>query len=340
MQLKDKDNNDVMPNTSAENVSYNGSTVAAALAGGGGGGASPAPLAGKKICFFGDSITDPFASTGGYPDLVISKVGAIPPKMGYTERVSASVNDIPADLFDGTSAIYGISGAHASDVRNMVLGTTVFDSPQNYPKHVKVGFEGVKDFTQYDAVVIMIGTNSNQNAWENTSTHELYDMDACIPDICVNDIASYPYSYSASGKYISSATLANADEFFTKLFDRYKYYGAVAAAIEYIRWKNPNCRIFLVTIPPNDSYSDSNEVRYFTKIRERIISLAEKLSVQVIDAQVHAGCGLWNIGYWIGNDPFGSGHKIHPNAIGKELWASYIANELNKQWYASNVTTT
>ena len=86
--------------------------------------------------------------------------------------------------------------------------------------------------------------------------------------------------------------------------------------------------------------AESTDPKQYKNVRNMILALGEKMSVQVIDAQAHAGCGLWNIGYWIGNDPFGSGYKIHPNAIGKELWASYIANELNKQWYTSNVATT
>ena len=336
MQLKDKDNSNVMPNTSAANVSYGNSNVAAALAEleqGGGGGSSASPLAGKKICFFGDSITDPFASTGGYPDLVISKVGAIPPEMGHTEMVSADVSAIPADLFDGKSAIYGISGCNSSTVKKMVLGTLEFVGWEidRFAKHIKVGYEDEKDFTDFDAIVIMIGTNA-------TGTM-VCDIDADIPDICVNDINSYPYSYSATGKTIASATLNSADEFFSKCFAS-TYLGDLAASIEYIRWKNPNCRIFLVTIPPNDYAFESDNPKQYKNVRNMILELADKMSVQVIDAQARAACGLWNIGYWIGNDPFGSGYKIHPNTIGKELWASYIANELNKQWYASNVTTT
>lgn len=316
MQLKDKDNTNVMPNTSADQVSYGNTNVAAALAAleqGSGGGSSASPLAGKKICFFGDSITDPFAATGGYPELVISKVAAI--------TADAS------DKFANSSAIYGVSGGHSSTVRGMVLGKTIFTEgwqQTRFAQHIAAGYEDPKDYTKYEAVVIMIGTNATVAAMSG-------NVDADIPDICVNDISSYPYSYSATGKTNPSATLNSAADFFDLCFPG-TYYGDLAASIEYIRWKNPNCRIFLVTIPPNSQYSDTADVRHYKHVREEILALADKLSVQVIDAQVRASLGLHNIGYW-------SADGIHPNAIGKELWASYIANELNKQWYSSNVTT-
>ena len=334
-QLKDKNGDNLMPNTTAYNVSYGNTNVADAIAaleqGGSGGGGTPSlPLAGKRICFFGDSITDPFASTGGYPDLVISKVGAIP--RTPMNLVTTSIDNIPADLFTNKSAIYGISGCNSSTVKKMVMGTLEFTGWEidRYAKHIKVGYEEEKDFTQYAAVVIMIGTNA-------TGTM-VCDIDADIPDICVNDIDSYPYAYSATGKTKPSATLNSPTDFFNLCFGN-TYLGDLAASIEYIRWKNPNCRIYLVTIPPNDYDFESNNPKQFKNVRNMILELGEKMSVQVIDAQAKAGCGLYNIGYWIGNDPFGSGHKVHPNAIGKELWASYISNELDKQWYNTNVTT-
>lgn len=313
-QLKDKNGNNVMPNTTAENVSYGNSTVAAALAGGGGGGGSSyPPLAGKKLCFFGDSISDPFANTGGYPELTIAKVGAI--------TADAS------DKFANSSAIYGVSGGTSATVKGMVLGKTIFDADwmrTRFAQHIAAGYEDAKDFTKFEAVIIMIGTNPSQGG----------DIDADIPDICVTDIESYPYSYSAPGKTKSSADLANADEFFSKCFGN-TYYGDLAASVEYIRWKNANCRIFLVTIPPNTQYKTAQESNfdnvYYKKVRERIIALADKMSVQVIDAQVRAGLGEWDITHW-------SGDGIHPNAIGKELWASYVAHELEKQFYETNLT--
>lgn len=327
MQLKDKDNTNVMPNTSADQVSYGSTNVAAALAAleqGGGGGSSASPLAGKKICFFGDSITDPISATGGYTQLVCKKLGS------YYGIASGDLNPYQYGTQGGQRNAYGISGTNSSTVRGMVMsdednGRYVFTSEYYrniYKRWLDAGFEEYKDFTQYDAVVIQIGTNVDTN----TDT-----LDADIPDICVNDISSYPYSYSAPGKAISSATIETPMNFFDLCFPN-TYYGNLAASIEYIRWKNPNCRIFLVTIPPNDRFNDTSDDHYMN-VRNEILALADKLSVQVIDAQVRAGLGLWNIGYW-------SADGIHPNTIGKELWASYIANELNKQWYASNVTTT
>lgn len=172
------------------------------------------------------------------------------------------------------------------------------------------------DYTKFHAVVIQIGTNGGVSG----------DINADIPDIGIYDISSYPYSYSASGKTITSATLTAPIDFFTLCFAD-TFYGNIALCIEWVRYCNPNCRIFLTTIPPSERGNHE-------AVRSALINLADKMSVQVIDAQAHAGLGLWNITQWTCDL---SSPRTHFNAKGNEMWASYIANELNVQWYESDI---
>lgn len=287
MQLKDKNNQSVMPNTTAENVSYGNSNVAAKIAEleqGGGGGGSAKPLAGKTVAFFGDSITA--GTDGGFVGLVAEKLGLV------------------------SAPNFGSSGAATPRLAGIMVG-------ENFRNDVSGADYSEKDYQSFDAVVIQIGTNGGVSG----------SIDNDIPDIGIYDIASYPYEYSASGKTISSATLNNAKEFFTKCFAN-TFYGNVALCIEYVRYINPNCRVFLTTIPHNIGFAN------FDTVRNAILNLAAKMGVQVLDAGAYAGLGVWNITDW--SKDTGSS-KTHFNEKGNEMWAAYLANELDKKFYETEL---
>lgn len=201
---------------------------------------------------------------------------------------------------------FGSSGAQSKRLASIMLGNPFRE----------VGTYLPQDYNEYQAVVIQIGTNGGVTG----------DITNDIPDIGIYDIASYPYNYSAPSKTITSATLTEPLDFFTQCFGN-TFYGNVALCIEWVRYCNPNCRIFLTTIPPSERGNHE-------AVRSALINLADKMSVQVIDAQAHAGLGLWNISQWTYDT---SGQRTHLNAIGNEMWACYIANELNRQWYESGI---
>lgn len=237
-------------------------------------------IKGKNVAFFGDSITA--GTDGGFVDKVASK---------------ASLN---------IAFNFGSSGAATPRLASIMLSNPFREARTYLPK----------DYNEYQAVVIQIGTNGGVSG----------DINADIPDIGIYDIASYPYNYSAPSKTIASATLTEPLDFFTQCFAN-TFYGNIALCIEWVRYNNPNCRIFLTTIPPSERGNHE-------AVRSALINLADKMSVQVIDAQAHAGLGLWNITQWAYDT---SGERTHLNAIGNEMWASYIANELNEQWYESDI---
>lgn len=242
----------------------------------------------KNVAFFGDSITD----------------GKIVPGDDF-------VGIVWAKCAMGFVYNYGSSGAATPRLASIMLNDDFREDVPDNPK----------DYTKLDAVVIQIGTNGSVASY--IQGHSA-DINADIPDIGVYDISEYPYEYSASGKTISSATLNNAKEFFTKCFAN-TFYGNLALCIEYMRYINPNCRIFLTTIPHNIGAGS------FDNVRTALLNLAAKMGVQVIDAGAYAGLGVWNIKYWSRDN------AIHFNAKGAEMWSSYIANELEKKFYETEL---
>lgn len=225
------------------------------------------------------------------------------------------VTKVQSKLMLNLAVNYGSNGAASAGLASIMLGNPFRES----------GTFSRKDYGKFQAVVIQIGTNGGVSG--NISND--------IPDIGIYDISSYPYEYSASGKTVASATVNEPIEFFTKCFAN-TYYGNVALCIEYVRYINPNCRIFLTTIPPDVSVSGTTKtIVNSDSVRAAIMSLAAKMGVQVIDARANAGLSLTNVKYW--NLSSDSGTKQHLNAKGNEMWASCIAHELEKLWYNTNI---
>lgn len=170
-----------------------------------------------------------------------------------------------------------------------------------------------KEFDLAHGVVIMIGTNADIEG----------EIDADIPDIGVYDIPSYPYQYSDDTKTVKSASINSPEEFFDKCFAN-TYYGNLAKIVEYIKWVNNDCRIYIVTIPVSERGNHVN-------IRNRIYNLNKKMcAFEVIDAQVNAGVGLFNITYWTSDTVTA---RTHFNAIGNKMWGSYVAKSIKSLFY-------
>lgn len=208
---------------------------------------------------------------------------------------------------------FGSSGANTERIWKIMLGL------DDYPE---------KDYADFDAVIIKPGGNDRYH-----QAASFGDIEADIPDIGVYDIlptleGGDDYSYNDNSKTIQSATVSTEKEFFTECFAT-TFYGYVASCIEYVRYINPNCRIFLQTEPHSVGiYTD------FALLCEAIYAIAVKIGVQVIDGGAYAGLGLWNMSYWCKDT---GENKIHFNVKGNEMWASYIANELDKKFYETEL---
>ncbi len=174
------------------------------------------------------------------------------------------------------------------------------------------------DFSKYDAVTIQIGTNDYK------STGSIAD----IPNISVYDIpdsvsSSSPYNYINGNGTVKQAVITNKEEYFSKLFP-ISYYGNIAMVIEWIRWKNANCRIFVVSVPASDN-GFMGRIEY-NAMNNSLKEICDFYSIPFIDA-------IGNSGYSAKYKKVLRSDAVHPNAVGYKLWGKYIANELMRLYY-------
>ena len=174
------------------------------------------------------------------------------------------------------------------------------------------------DFSKYDAVTIQIGTNDYK------STGSIAD----IPNISVYDIpdsvsSSSPYNYINGNGTVKQAVITNKEEYFSKLFP-ISYYGNIAMVIEWIRWKNANCRIFVVSVPASDN-GFMGKIEY-NAMNNSLKEICDFYSIPFIDA-------IGNSGYSAKYKKVLRSDAVHPNAVGYKLWGKYIANELMRLYY-------
>lgn len=306
----DKDGNTILEvenGADAKNVDItpvsgmNATTVQSAIEelkageGSGGSGTSiPNRIYGKTAYFFGDSLTEGTTGVGSFVPAVKTKAG-----------LANAVNK-------------GSSGGTSARLVNIVMGEIV-----------RTGVSGSTpptiDYTGIDAVLIQIGTN--------TLPQGMGSVSADIPDMCVNDLpndisAQNPYLYSESGKTISSASLESQEDFFRKCFPNTNV-GNIALCVEYIRWKNPACKIYLVTIPPHKGSSNQDPVA----MRTALVGIGERMSVPVIDTYANSGCALYNITQWAKHETVGNvDFYVHFNATGNDMWSTCIADYLMRNF--------
>lgn len=174
------------------------------------------------------------------------------------------------------------------------------------------------DFSKYDAVTIQIGTNDYK------STGSIAD----IPNISVYDIpdsvsSSSPYNYINGNGTVKQAVITNKEEYFSKLFP-ISYYGNIAMVIEWIRWKNANCRIFVISVPASDN-GFMGRIEY-NAMNNSLKEICDFYSIPFIDA-------IGNSGYSAKYKKVLRSDAVHPNAVGYKLWGKYIANELMHLYY-------
>ncbi len=197
---------------------------------------------------------------------------------------------------------YGKANATTSTLVDIMTGLGIREQDASTPP----------DYNKCKAICIQIGTNGNVDG----------DINKDIPNISIYDITAYPYIYNNPNGTITEATVNNEEDYFKKLFPN-TFYANLALCIEWVLWKNPNCKIWLITIPPNNR-------KNYIQTREALIKIGELYSIPVIDAQANSGISFRNITKW-------SKDNIHFNLIGNELWASYIARELSIRYYDTNV---
>lgn len=172
---------------------------------------------------------------------------------------------------------YGVSGDTTASLRKVMLG---------------LDGKPILDYTQADVVTIMIGTNnrtSNATYWSS--------LDGIPTDTVYDHVAD-----STTTAYFASfpATFA----------------GDVSACIEYVKWKNPKAKIYLVSPPTASLYTAEmlDRVQYYKR-------LADTYSLTFVNGTQSCGLSIKDIGVW-------SYDGLHFNELGNEVFGKFMAKNI------------
>lgn len=253
------------------------------------------PFAGKKGIALGDSIT---YGTG-------SSVTYAYPK--YVEKVTGAKIDN-----------YAVPGDNSGDLVYRVTGRDDYfvNSSNPYKPDGSVGFI-CPDFNDVDLVTIQIGENDNTTAILNANIQtELASLPqqwfCSIGDIATGDFFLY-----------DGTPITSIDQYFA-LFPN-TYVGHLAFCIEWILYRNKNCKIVLVPTNPGDRDEIAGSVAFSDKLFEISVALGKLYGVQVSDALHNSGVSYKTSAYL---DPT-TRAVTHPNADGSRLWGVYVGNYIN-----------
>lgn len=166
---------------------------------------------------------------------------------------------------------------------------------------------GDVDFGKASAVTIMIGTNGGVGS--STINDIPYIIAGTVSDIEEGGTLTY-----------NDAEISTMEEYWA-LFNQPKYYTAIAKIIEWIRWKNPECKIYLLTPLPN-AYRGLALDGGHEAIRTALIDLNKLYATHVIDLVRESGVCLHNISEYTYDN-------THYNEKGNKAVGTYVAYQLN-----------
>lgn len=155
------------------------------------------------------------------------------------------------------------------------------------------------DYTDVAAVTIMIGRNQTLSG-------------------SITDIPSGPEISIDRLPFVYNGIAVETEEDYWNLFQD-NFVCNVAMCIEYVKFKNPMAKIYLIT--PPISTTDINATNNLKNVRNAIMDLGDFYSVPVIDAQNNAGMDVKHF------------HKYtydgtHLNFAGNKLIGEYIAYQI------------
>lgn len=230
-----------------------------------------------------------FGSVAGNNEL-LSKIGNIKKSIycfgdSITQGTQGGYTKYLTSLLDATVSNYGSSGANTNRLYGIVLGKASrngYDGTTVYP---------TKDYTLADIVTIMIGTNDfnyGDSYWDSIGSIPVGNVYEHIAD---NTTDAYFESFPAN------------------------FAGNVGACIEYIRWKNPKCKIYLIA-PPQRTGTPTmlSRVPY-------IKAIADYYAVTFINGTGENGLCAKDISVW-------SYDNLHLNTLGNEIFGKYLAKKI------------
>lgn len=243
------------------------------------------PFAGKKLFAFGDSITYGYITVDG-----------VRQDVRYTEIIREKLG---CDIVN-----FGSSGAATGRLCTIMTGGEIDRRSDVDPSSPTL----CTDYSDADIVTIMIGTNSGIYVGGIASKKE------DIPNVCGATVKAI-----ADGGTIEydGKTIGTMEEYWA-LFPN-SFHGNLSLCIEWVQWKNPNAKIYLITPPPNNIGDWRNFV--YTEVRPAIYEIAHHYGVEVIDAQVNSGVNMHNLLDYTFDG-------THFNHDGREKWGNYIANQI------------
>lgn len=196
---------------------------------------------------------------------------------GYVGYITDILKCVPTNYGSSGSRAGRLVARATNQLNRQDVGSTIYD--------------GNPDYTGVAAVTIMIGTNDLAGG-----------VIGSIADIPAQSLQSLPFT--ASG----GATISTPDQYWA-LFPN-TFYGNVGLVLEYIKYRNSETLIYLVT-PPHASAVD------MSVMADHLKALAKFYSVRFIDAQNEAGLERKQYGKY-------SYDGTHFNTLGNELWGKYV----------------
>lgn len=217
----------------------------------------------------------------------------------------------------GDSMTYGYSGGFIKHIENKTGATiTNYGHPGDGVKNMLGIISNGKygsvnhnhneptlcdDYSNCSFVTIMIGTNGGINAnWRDDFSN--------LPSLV------YDQNMSHLPFVKDEVTISTIDDYYRLFADNHVSY--LAFTIEYLKYKNPNMFIFLVTPPPRKG-DDMIEFREF------LITLGKRYGAPVIDAIANSGVDLSTFSDY-------SVDGTHFNARGNTKWGNYIGHRINE----------
>lgn len=177
----------------------------------------------------------------------------------------------------------------------------------------------ITDYTDVIAVIINMGTNGGVSGSIETSIPQLSnatDLEGNpLSNITINQVID-------SGIKYNGVTIDTAEKYWNLFSDN--WYGNMALTIEYITWKNPKTKIFL--LPPCVN-SISGRANYLN-ITNAMIELANYYGISFIDINNSLGINSRNYKFYtLPND------NCHGTNLRNEMVGSYIARYISNKIY-------
>ena len=193
----------------------------------------------------------------------------------------------------------GSSGSDTKRLVNIVTGNEIkrIENGVTYP---------AIDYSTIDIVTIMIGTNG---ALTDNSTFD------DVPIIINNTLKTI----SDGGTITYNDQVISTTQQYFDLFPN-NYYGNLSLCIEYILWKNPNIKIYLL-VPPPSSQLQLKLDGYAEQVRNAIFEIGRYYGIEVIDTLRECGISIHNISIYTKDN-------THMNTLGNEKLGNYFARKI------------